>query len=148
MPLDAVCLRAVVEELRPQLLGLRIDKVQQPCPGPGDPAAAGKTRLLLNAGANAPRIQLTELLQGQPGGAPHVLHAAAQASGWADGWQQSDPAAAGAAGAARAGRSRTTFEFGRESRRTLVLEAMGRRSNLILLDGEGRIIDCLRRVDA
>lgn len=25
----------------------------------------------------------------------------------------------------------------------LVLEAMGRRSNLILLDGEGRIIDCL-----
>ena len=25
---------------------------------------------------------------------------------------------------------------------------MGRRSNLILLDGEGRIIDCLRRVDA
>ena len=29
-----------------------------------------------------------------------------------------------------------------------MLEAMGRRSNLILLDGEGRIIDCLRRVDA
>ena len=33
-------------------------------------------------------------------------------------------------------------------RRTLVLEAMGRRSNLILLDGEGRVIDSLRRVDA
>ena len=31
--------------------------------------------------------------------------------------------------------------------RTLVLEAMGRRSNLILLEGEGRIIDCMRRVD-
>ena len=30
---------------------------------------------------------------------------------------------------------------------TLVLEAMGRRSNLILLDGGGRIIDCMRRVD-
>jgi len=40
-----------------------------------------------------------------------------------------------------------TDEFGRPGKRTLVLEAMGRRSNLILLDGEGRIIDCLRRVD-
>ena len=30
MPLDAICLQAVVEELRPQLLGMRIDKVQQP----------------------------------------------------------------------------------------------------------------------
>ena len=30
MALDAICLQAIVEELRPQLLGLRIDKVQQP----------------------------------------------------------------------------------------------------------------------
>lgn len=36
-----------------------------------------------------------------------------------------------------------TDDFGQPGRRTLVLEAMGRRSNLILLDGEGRIIDCL-----
>lgn len=39
-------------------------------------------------------------------------------------------------------------ELGRTGRRTLVLEAMGRRSNLILLDEEDRIIDSLRRVDA
>lgn len=30
MPLDAITLRALTEELRPQLLNLRIDKVQQP----------------------------------------------------------------------------------------------------------------------
>lgn len=42
MPLDAISLRAVVEELRPQLLNLRIDKVQQPGPGSGDLAAAGQ----------------------------------------------------------------------------------------------------------
>ena len=30
MAIDAICLQAVVEELRPQLLGLRVDKVQQP----------------------------------------------------------------------------------------------------------------------
>ena len=41
-----------------------------------------------------------------------------------------------------------TDDFGQPGRRTLVLEAMGRRSNLILLDGAGRVIDCLRRVDA
>ena len=41
-----------------------------------------------------------------------------------------------------------TDEFGRPGRRWLVLEAMGRHSNLILLDGERRIIDCMRRVDA
>ena len=30
MPLDAICLRAVMNELRPKLIGARIDKVQQP----------------------------------------------------------------------------------------------------------------------
>ena len=30
MPLDGICMQAVAEELRPELLGLRIDKVQQP----------------------------------------------------------------------------------------------------------------------
>ncbi|MFR4336539.1 MAG: NFACT family protein [Lawsonibacter sp.] len=32
--------------------------------------------------------------------------------------------------------------------RRLVLEAIGRRSNLILLDEEGRILDCIRRVES
>ena len=41
-----------------------------------------------------------------------------------------------------------TDDFGQPGHRTLVLEAMGRRSNLILLDGENRVIDCMRRVDA
>jgi predicted ribosome quality control (RQC) complex YloA/Tae2 family protein len=39
-------------------------------------------------------------------------------------------------------------ELGDRVERRLVLEAMGRHSNLILLDGEGRIVDCLRRVDS
>ena len=63
MPLDAVCLQAVVEELRPQILGLRIDKVQQPARDQVILLLRGNKRLLLNAGANAPRLQLTELLR-------------------------------------------------------------------------------------
>jgi len=41
-----------------------------------------------------------------------------------------------------------TDELGDRVQRRLVLEAMGRHSNLILLDQEGRIVDCLRRVDS
>ena len=50
MPLDAICLQAVAEELRPQLLGLRIDKVQQPARDQVVLLLRGR-RLLLNAGA-------------------------------------------------------------------------------------------------
>ena len=40
-----------------------------------------------------------------------------------------------------------TDEMGVPCRKQLILELMGRNSNLILTDPEGRIIDCLRRVD-
>ena len=70
MALDAVCLQAVLEELRPQLLGLRIDKVQQPARDQMILLLRGNRRLLLNAGANAPRIQLTELLRDNPAEPP------------------------------------------------------------------------------
>ena len=66
MPLDAICLQAVVEELRPQLLGLRIDKVQQPARDQVILLLRGR-RLLLNAGASASRIQLTETVRDKIG---------------------------------------------------------------------------------
>lgn len=81
MPLDAITLRALTEELRPQLLNLRIDKVQQPARDQVILLLRGNKRLLLNAGANAPRLQLTELLRDNPGGAADVLYAAAKALG-------------------------------------------------------------------
>ena len=40
-----------------------------------------------------------------------------------------------------------TDELGDRCVKRLVLEAMGRHSNLVLLDPEGRILDCIRRVD-
>mgnify|MGYP003430706755 CR=1 FL=1 len=52
MPLDAICLRAVLHELRPQLIGARIDKVQQPARDQIVLLLRGNLRLLLNAGAN------------------------------------------------------------------------------------------------
>ena len=56
MPLDAITLQALVAELRPQLVGLRIDKVQQPARDQVILLLRGNRRLLLNAGANAPRL--------------------------------------------------------------------------------------------
>ena len=144
MALDAICLQAILEELRPQLLGLRIDKVQQPARDQVILLLRGNRRLLLNAGANAPRIQLTALSRENPAEPPmfcmllrkHLVGARVAAL-------EQPPLE-------RLVRLElnVTDDFGQPGRRTLVLEAMGRRSNLILLDGEGRIIDCLRRVDA
>ena len=144
MPLDAVSLQAVVRELRSELLGLRIEKVQQPARDQVILLLRGSRRLLLNAGAGAPRIQLTRLTRDNPAEPPmfcmllrkHLV------------------------GAKIADITQPPLErlvkieldiiddFGQPGKRTLALEAMGRRSNLVLLDGEGRIIDCMRRVDA
>ena len=144
MPLDAICLQAVVEELRPQLLNLRIDKVQQPARDQVILLLRGNKRLLLNAGANAPRIQLTEVPRDNPAEPPMfcmLLRKHLVGARVADIIQPP---------LERLVRMELdiTDDFGQPGKRTLVLEAMGRRSNLILLDGEGRVIDCMRRVDA
>ena len=144
MPLDAICLQAVVEELRPQLLNLRIDKVQQPARDQVILLLRGNKRLLLNAGANAPRIQLTETARDNPAEPPMFCMLLRKHLVGARVADITQPLLE------RLVRLELdiTDDFGQPGKRTLVLEAMGRRSNLILLDGEGRIIDCMRRVDA
>ena len=144
MALDAVFLRAVVEELRPQIAGARIEKVQQPARDQIIFLLRGNRRLLLCAGASAPRIQLTDLPRDNPAEPPMfcMLLRKHLAGGRIASLDQPPME--------RLVRLEidTADDFGRPGRRTLVLEAMGRRSNLILLDEEGRVIDCLRRVDA
>ena len=143
MSIDAICLAAVVAELEPQLTGLRVDKIQQPARDQVVLLFRGK-RLLLNAGAGAPRLQLTEILRDNPAEPPmFCMLLRKHLSG------------ARVAGFTQPPLERlvkiefdASDELGRAGKRTLVLEAMGRRSNLILLDGEGRVIDSLRRVDA
>ena len=144
MALDAACLQAVVEELRPQLLGLRIDRVQQPARDQVILLLRGGVRLLLNAGANNPRIQLTAQLRDNPAEPPMFCMLL-----------RKHLVGARVSGLTQPGLERLvelhlaiTDDFGRPGERTLVLEAMGRHSNLILLDGERRVIECMRRVDA
>ena len=144
MPLDAICLRAVLHELRPQLIGARIDKVQQPARDQIVLLLRGNLRLLLNAGANQPRIQLTSILRDNPSQPPmfcmllrkHLVGARVLSIEQPDLERMVIMTL------------QCTDEFGEISRKQLVLECMGRRSNLVLLDAQGRIVDCLRRVDA
>ena len=143
MPLDGICLRGVVHELRSELLGARIDKVQQPARDQIILLVRGNKRVLLSANPNQPRIQLTNELRDNPSQPPmfcmllrkHLVGARIE--------EIEQP------GLERVVRVvlRATDELGETGRRELVLEAMGRRANLLLLDGEGRILDCLRRVE-
>ena len=144
MPLDAICLRAVLHELRPQLIGARIDKVQQPARDQIVLLLRGNLRLLLNAGANQPRIQLTNILRDNPAQPPmfcmllrkHLVGARVLSIEQPDLERMVILTL------------QCTGEFGEISQKQLVLECMGRRSNLVLLDAQGRIVECLRRVDA
>ena len=144
MPLDAICLRAVLNELRPKLIGARIDKVQQPARDQIVLLLRGNLRLLLNAGANQPRIQLTNILRDNPAQPPmfcmllrkHLVGARVLSIEQPDLERMVIMTL------------QCTDEFGEISQKQLVLECMGRRSNLVLLDAQGRIVECLRRVDA
>ena len=63
MPFDAMFLTAVAAELRPTLVGARVDKVQQPARDTVVLQLRGRDgggRLLLSANGNRPRVHLTQ----------------------------------------------------------------------------------------
>lgn len=143
MPLDAVCLSGVVRELRETILGLRVEKIQQPARDQIILTLRGNKKLLLCAGASQSRIHLTGLTRENPAAPPMfcMLLRKHLSGGRLSAIDQ--PAL-----------ERVVIlsfdivdELGEPGRRRLAFECMGRYSNLILLDGEERIIDCLRRVD-
>ena len=143
MPLDAICLQGVVGELAPQLTGSRIEKIQQPARDQIILLLRGSHRLFLNAGANQPRIHLTEQLRDNPSQPPmFCMLLRKHLSGGIIESVRQEPLERVVTLTVLA-----SDEMGERSRFTLVWEGMPRRANLILCDRDGRIIDCLRRVD-
>ena len=143
MPLDAICLQGVVGELAPQLTGSRIEKIQQPARDQIILLLRGSRRLILNAGANQPRIHLTEQLRDNPSQPPmFCMLLRKHLSGGIIESVRQEPLERVVTLTVLA-----SDEMGERSRFTLVWEGMPRRANLILCDRDGRIIDCLRRVD-
>lgn len=143
MPLDAICLRAVLHEIEPQLRNARIDKVQQPTRDQIVLLVRDKARVLLSANPNQPRIQLTEILRDNPSQPPMFCMLLRKHLVGARILKIEQPDLERVVILTLL----STSEIGEVGERKLVLECMGRRSNLILLDAEGRILDCLRRVD-
>ena len=143
MPLDAVCLQAVIEEIAPQVVGSRIEKIQQPARDQVVLLLRGNKRLLLCASPNQPRLHLTEILRDNPSQPPMfcMLLRKYLTSGRIIGMEQA-PLERVVTITIEA-----TDELGEQSRFSLILELMGRHANLILCGRDGRIIDCMRRVD-
>ncbi|MBQ3724078.1 MAG: NFACT family protein, partial [Oscillospiraceae bacterium] len=143
MPLDAVCLSAVVAELSPQLVGSRIEKIQQPSRDQVILLLRGSRRLLLCASPNQPRLHMTALLRDNPTQPPMfgMLLRKYLSGGRIAAVEQAPLERVVTLHIDAAN------EWGEQSRYSLILEAIGRHANLILCGGDGRIIDCLRRVD-
>ena len=146
MPFDALFLTAVRRELESSLTGCRVDKVQQPQRDTlilSMRGAAGGGKLLLTASPNHPRIHLTNEPAENPAQPPMfcMLLRKHLTGGRLVGMQQPEMERL----------LDLTFdctdEMGSPTQKHLILEIMGRNSNLILTAEDGRILDCLRRVD-
>lgn len=143
MPLDAICLQGVVAELTPQVVGSRIEKVQQPARDQLVLLLRGGKRLLLCAGGGQPRLHLTEMLRDNPAQPPMfcMLLRKYLGSGIIQSLEQEPLERVVTLTISAAD------ELGERSTFRLILETVSRRANLVLADKDGRIIDCLRRID-
>ncbi|MBQ4040250.1 MAG: NFACT family protein, partial [Oscillospiraceae bacterium] len=146
MPLDAVCLSAVVNELSEALRDARVDKVQQPERDELIISLRTKqenVKLLVSAGTGDARIHFTNSSYENPAQPPMfcmLLRKHLVGTVLSDVRQIPGERAVV-----------FSFEhksiFGDDESRRLIVELMGRYSNIILTDSEGIILDCLRRVD-
>ena len=146
MPLDAICLSALTSELSDKLTGGRIDKVQQPERDMLLISLRSKgenLRLLISAGTGSARVHLTKASFENPAEPPmfcmlmrkHLVGARIVSVSQPEGERmlciELD----------------SRDELGFETRKKLIAELIGRSSNLILVDADGRITDCMRRMD-
>lgn len=146
MPLDAICLGAVTEELNHVLAGCRVEKVYQPdrdeivlqTRGQG-----GARRLLVSIAAGAPRVHFIDAARENPATPPMfcmLLRKHVQGAKIAAVVQP-------AVERMLTIELDTTDEMGVACKKHLVCELMGKHSNVILCGEDNRIIDAMRRVD-
>ena len=145
MPLDGVAVSAIVHQLKTTIIGGRIDKISQP---EGDEifinvrAAGANHKLLLTVNANAPRISFTTQSKIAPLKAPMfsmVLRKHLTAGRILD---ISQPHME------RIVRLdiEAMDEMGDKATKTLVIEIMGKHSNIMLLDKNEKILDAIKHV--
>ena len=146
MPLDAICLSALTGELSEKLPGAKIDKIQQPerdmilfsLRGSGE-----NLRLLIAAGTGNARVHLTKSAFENPAEPPMFCMLLRKHLIGARILSVTQPKYERVLKL----ELETRDELGLEGHKTLIAELIGRSANLILVDSEGRILDCLRRMD-
>lgn len=146
MALDGITTAAIVSELKPVLIGGRIDKIHQPLSdeirmtvrGLG----SGTKKLILSANSAHPRIHLTESSRENPMTAPlfcMVLRKHISGGKIVDICQPDFERIVIL-------RVESANEMGDITIKNLILEIMGKHSNLILTDENGKILDSIKRV--
>lgn len=147
MPLDSVAVSALAQELRGRIAGGKIDKVQQPerdtvlltIRGGGE-----NCRLAVCGGVGNARVHITQALFENPQQPPMFCMLL-----------RKHLVGARIAGLTQPERERLIIfeldacdEMGVPVKKRLAVEMIGRGTNIILIGPDGRIIDCLRRVDS
>jgi len=146
MPFDAVFLSAVAAELRESVVGCRVDRVHQPARDTILLQLRGRDgvrRLLLSASPNHPRVHLTGEPTENPAQPPMFCMLLRKHLVGARVAEITQPPMERLLDITLD----CADEMGEPVRRHLIAEIMGRSANLILLGPDGRITDCLRRVD-
>jgi len=147
MPLDAICMTGLLDELRIALTGGKVDKIYQPARDEivlHMRANGNNVKLFLSANPSHPRVHLTELARENPENPPMFCMLMRKHFTGARLLELSQPPMERLAEF----RFETLNELGDRVERRLILECIGRKSNLIILDEEGRITDCIRRIDS
>lgn len=147
MPLDAIALTALAGELRERIVGGKVDKIYQPTRDEvvlHMRTGRENVKLLLSANPAHPRAHLTQITRENPETPPMFCMLLRKYFAGGRILEIVQPAMERVLDF----RFETLNELGDRVERRLVLEAIGRKANLIMLDGTGRITDCLRRVDA
>ena len=104
---------------------------------------AGNVKVLLSANPSHPRIHLTTLERENPEKPPMFCMLLRKHFTGARLLELTQPSMERLLDF----RFETLDELGDRVERRLVLECIGRKSNLIMLDGSGRVTDCMRRAD-
>lgn len=147
MAIDGLFLHFIKKELEDFAVGAKVDKLYLPTKHELVMLLRTRTqnrRLFISVSGNAPRINFTEYAPENPANPPMLcMLLRKQLSG------------AVVTGIRQLGFDRVLFidmeatnEIGDRVKRTLAVEIMAQYSNCILLDGDGTIIDSLKRVDA
>ncbi len=146
MALDGMLLHLLAKEIEKEWLGSRVEKIHQPSRSELIVALRGfgkSGKLLLSASGNSPRIHFTRFAPENPQSPPMFCMLA-----------RKHLTGAKLIGVRTLGLERimmldfeATNELMDTVKITLCIEIMSRHSNVIILDGKGFIIDCIKRVD-